>query len=95
MKKYVIGCEEHCLMICKTRADAEEMILSIAEENVYENWATDNCCDIYWNERPYQSPAEFVARNGENRWWENMSDWAWTLYSFSSEYWIDEVEELE
>ena len=95
MKKYVIGHEEQCLMICKTMADAEEMIFSIAEENVYECWATDNCCDIYWNEHPYWSPAEFVARNGKNKWREDISDWAWTLYSFSSAYWIDEVEEIE
>ena len=38
MKKYVIGYDEQCLFICRTRADAEEMILSIAEEKVYKNW---------------------------------------------------------
>lgn len=94
MKKYVIGYEERCLFLCKTLADAEEMILSMAEENVYENWFVDNCTDIWWGERTYQTPAEYIARNYENC-QEEISAWAWALYSFSSAYWIDEVEELE
>ena len=92
MKKYVIGYEEQCLFICKTRADAEEIILSIAEENIYENWFMDNCSSIWWNDRPYQSPFEYISKNGEN---SDISDWAWTLYSFSSSVWIEEVIELE
>lgn len=83
MKKYVIGYDEQCLFICKTRADAEEMILSIAEENAYENWYIDNCADIFLEERPYQIPAEYIT------------PWALALRNFSSAYWIDEVEELE
>ena len=93
MKKYVIGHEEQCLFICKTRTDAEEIILSIAEENVYENWYLDNCTDIWWGNRTSLTPAEYIARNGEN--YQKVSAWAWALYSFSSAYWIDEVEELE
>ena len=93
MKKYVIGYEEQCLYICKTRTDAEEIILSIAEETVYENWYLDNCANIWWNEKPYKTPAEYIANNGKN--YHKASVWAWTLYNFSSDYWIDEVEELE
>ena len=93
MKKYVIGYEEQCLFICKTRIDAEEMMLSIAEESVYENWYIYNCTNIWWNERSYKTPAEYIARNGEN--YQKVSAWAWALYCFSSGYWIDEVEELE
>ena len=66
MKKYVIGHEEQCLFVCKTRTNAEEIILSLAEENVYENWFVDNCTDIWWGERTYQAPAEYIARKGEN-----------------------------
>ena len=95
MKKYVIGHEEQCLVICKSRADAEEMILSIAEENIYENWFEDSCSNLWWSNHPYKSPFEFIANNGKNKPNENMSDWAWALYSFSSAYWIDEVEEIE
>ena len=93
MKKYVIGYEEQCLFICKTLADAEEIIFSIAEENVYENWYLDNCSSIWWGERSYKAPAEYIAKNGKN--YQQVSAWAWALYSFSSAYWIDEVEELE
>ena len=92
MKKYVIGYEERCLFICKSRSDAEEIILSIAEENVYENWYFDNCADAWWDDKPYESPSEYIADNGEN--YPEISAWAWALYSFSSGYWIDEVEEL-
>ena len=52
MKKYVVGYGELCLCICKTLSDAEEMILSIAEENIYENWCIDNCSDIWYERRP-------------------------------------------
>ena len=93
MKKYVIGYEEQCFLVCKSRANAEEIILSIAEENVYENWFVDNCYRFWCNNNPYQSPAEYIARNGEN--YQKVSAWAWALYSFSSAYWIDEVEEIE
>ena len=93
MKKYVVGYGELCLCICKTLSDAEEMILSIAEENVYENWCIDNCSDIWYERRPYQTPAEYISKNGENC--QELSAWAWALYSFSYEYWIDNVEEFE
>ena len=92
MKKYVIGHEEQCLFVCKSRADAEEIILSIAEENVYENWYTDNCTNIWWTKNTYETPAEYIARNGKN--YPKISAWAWALCSFSSAYWIDEAEEL-
>ena len=64
-----------------------------AEDNVYKNWCIDNCADIWFEEIPYQTPAEYIAKNGEN--YPEISAWAWALYSFSSEYWIDEVEEFE
>ena len=93
MKKYVIGHEEESLFVCKTRTDAEEIILSIAEETVYENWYLDNCTDIWCSNRSNLTPAEYIARNGEN--YQEISAWAWALYSFSFAYWIDEVEEIE
>ena len=88
-KKYVIGHEEWSLMICQTRVDAEEMILSIAEETVYENWFYDN---FFGRIKKYVTPAEFIKYNGENKWpTSTISNWAWALYSYSSGYWIDEV----
>lgn len=93
MTKYVVGYEEQCLFICKTRTDAEEMVLSFVEENVYENWLMDNCTDIWWKDRPYETPAEYIIDNGKN--YQKISAWGWALYSFSSGFWIDEVEELD
>ena len=94
MKKYIVVYDQKSLVICQSLADAEEMILAVAESNIYENWAADNCCGICWNECPYMSPAEYIADNGRNKWDESMSNWAWALYSFSSSYWIDEAEEM-
>ena len=92
MKKYVIGYEEQCLFICKTRADAEEIILSIAEENIYENWLINNCSIFWGNNGPYYSPSKYISKNGENI---DIDNWAWALYVFSSGVWIEEVIELE
>lgn len=36
--KFVVCYEEKCLVIVATRADAEEYILSLAEESVYEDY---------------------------------------------------------
>ena len=93
MKKYVIGYDEQCLFICKTRADAEECILSIAEENIYENWYIENCAHIWRREKSYCTPAEYISKNSKNC--QESNKWAWVLYVFSAGYWIDEVEELE
>lgn len=93
MKKYVVGYEEQCWFICKTRADAEEMILSIVEENMYEDWYSYNYSSIWHGKLPYETPAEYIATNREN--YRQMSALAWALYSCSSGHWIDEVEELE
>lgn len=84
----MVGYEEQCLMICKTRTDAEEMLLSLIEENVYENWFYDN---FFGRVKEYITPAEFIKNNDENK----ISNWGWTLYNFSEGHWIDEVEELE
>ena len=91
-KKYVIGYEEECLMICQNESDVAEMLLSIAEESIYENWFYDNFWGCYLNERKYETPAEFIKSNGENQWpTSNLSDWGWALCSYSFDYWTNEV----
>ena len=87
-KKYVIAREEDCLMICQTRADAEEMVLSLAEENVYENWYYDNYDG--WSEE-YKTPAEYIADNGKYKPYEKMSNFAWALCSYGYGYWVTKV----
>jgi hypothetical protein len=93
MKKYVIGHEEQCLFICKTRTDAEEIVLSIVEEDIYEDWYINNCTNIWWGDKSNLTPAEYIAEHGKN--YQKISACAWSLYSFSTAYWIDEVEELD
>ena len=34
----IVDCEYDPVFICENRADAEELILAIAEENIYEHW---------------------------------------------------------
>ena len=40
MKKYVVTWEEDVVVICKTRADAEEYVFSEIEEIAYEAFLT-------------------------------------------------------
>ena len=84
-EKYVIAREYECVMICQTRSDAEEMILSLAEESVYENWYYDNY-DGY--SEKYETPAEYIANNGKYKRNEKLSDLAWALCSYGYGYWI-------
>ena len=42
MKKYVVTWEEDVVVICKTRADAEEYIFSEVEEIAYDVRRHDN-----------------------------------------------------
>ena len=89
-KKCVIGYEEECLIICQNESDVAEMLLSIAEESIYENWFYDNFWGRYTRE--YETPAEFIKNNGKNKWrHDDLSDWGWALYSYSSDYWTNEV----
>ena len=39
---YVVGFEDNCLIAFKERADAEEYIFTIAEENLYEDYLPDD-----------------------------------------------------
>ena len=40
---YVVGFEDDCLIAFKERADAEEYIFTIAEENLYEDYCQGYC----------------------------------------------------
>lgn len=98
MKKYLVVQNDNATdVICQNRADAEEYILSCAEENLYEEMLVDVWDN--WSESPQafiQSHAEHFARvhrlfpktrirtlNG------------FMLYRKGIYYAIDEVEELD
>ena len=38
MKYFIVGCEHNGIAVCKTRAAAEELILSYAQEYQYEDY---------------------------------------------------------
>ena len=38
MKYFIVGCEHNGIAVCKTRASAEELILSYAQEYQYEDY---------------------------------------------------------
>ena len=44
MVKYVVGYDEMVDVVANTRADAEEYILSVAEEYAYEDYASEVLC---------------------------------------------------
>lgn len=94
MKKYVIGYEEFCCFVCSSRVDAEEMILSLAEENLYENWLCDNCHPQYSRFHNYETPIEYMATNSISKPRSFTSNESWNLYSYGEVYWIDEVLEV-
>lgn len=94
MKKYVIGCEEFCYFVCSSLADAEEMILSITEESLYENWLYNNCHPQYSRTHNYETPAEYIATNSIHKSRGFITNEAWNLCMYCEGYWIDEVLEV-
>ena len=100
MKKYVVTWEEDVVVICKTRADAEEYIFSEVEEIAYEDFLNDVFyCDI--------SPEIYL--NCKRHDFENENQWRMTynyprqlenLYTYILNcnmygWYIQEVEELD
>lgn len=102
MKKYVVTWEEDVVVICKTRADAEEYIFSEVEEIAYEAFLEDARY-----EEGYWEPGFFFSRmrhdfENENKWrmtynhprqLENL--YAYILNCNTYGWYIQEVEELE
>ena len=102
MKKYVVTWEEDVVVICKTRADAEEYIFSEVEEIVYEAFLEDARY-----EEEHWEPGFFFSRmrhdlENENKWrmtynhprtLENL--YAYILNCNMYGWYIQEVEELE
>ena len=102
MKKYVVTWEEDVVVICKTRADAEEYIFSEVEEIAYEAFLEDARY-----EEEYWEPGFFFSRmrhdlENENKWrmtynhprqFENF--YAFILNCNMYGWYIQEVEELE
>ena len=58
MTKIVVVYGESPYAICDSIADAEELILSIAEENLYENWFRNNCC---YKDTEFVEPSAYVG----------------------------------
>lgn len=95
MKKYVVGYDDFCCFVCSSRADAEELVLSLTEGNLYRNWLNDNCHPQYSRTHNYETPAEYVATNSINKpYMLFTTNEAWNLYMYGEGYWIDEVLEV-
>lgn len=88
MIKYVISHYENPLVILKTRADAEEFMLSIAEEEAFENFNFDM---NYENEKyiGYFSSWQFY------NYYKVKSNEAKLLLAGLKGYFLDEVVEVE
>lgn len=98
MKKYIVSVNDnHCEVIVQTRADAEEYILSCAEEDIYE----DMLVDVWdnWCESPQayiQSYAENFAHLGHHFPYSHIHTTnGFMLYRMGINYFIYEVEELD
>ena len=102
MKRYVVTWEDDVVVICKTRADAEEYVFSEIEEIAYEAFLEDARY-----EEEYWEPAFFFGRmrhdlKNENQWrmtynhsrkLENL--YAYILNCNMYGWYINEVEELD
>lgn len=96
MKKYVVVYNDFAEAICQNYADAEEFILSRAEEDLYEEMLVD----IWegWSESPQafiQSYAEHLARIHHFPYSSIHTVNAFMLYRKGINYFIYEVEELD
>lgn len=103
MKKYVVTWEEEVIVVCKTRADAEEYIFSDVEEIAYEAFLED----AYYEKERWE-PAFFFNRMRQDFEYENEwrmahshrprsleSLYAYILNCNAWGWYISEVEELE
>ena len=102
MKRYVVTWEDDVMVICKTRADAEEYIFSEVEEIAYEAFLED----ARYGENGW-GPNFFFNRMRHDM--KNENQWRMTynyprpfenLYAFILNYnmygwYINEVEELD
>ena len=89
-------------IVCKTRADAEEFLLSLAEEDAYENMLAD--MDV-WDSTAEEFIQHYKDRLTLNRkrssylpYWEYSHVWTtngFILYSFGIRYMIYEIEVLD
>ena len=105
MKKYVVTWEDDVVVICKTRADAEEYIFSEVEEIAYEAFLDDlhidedvfgdSSLDLYFSHMRHDLENENKWRMTYNhpRPLENL--YAYILNCNTYGWYIHEVEELE
>ena len=100
MKKYIVSVNDNpASVVVQTRADAEEYILSRAEEDLYEEMLVDTWDG--WSESPQayiQSYAEHFAsmrRRHPLTYSRINTANGFMLYSMGIHYYIYEVEELD
>ena len=101
MKKYVVTWEEDVVVICKTRADAEEYIFSEVERIAYEDFLNDlfyggdSAPNVYFSHKQHDFENENKWRMTYNhpRQIENL--YAYILNCNMYGWYIQEVEELE
>ena len=97
MKKYIVIYNDFAEVICQNLADAEEYILSRAEEDLYEEMLVDTWDG--WSESPQafiQSYADYFARVHHHLSYSRIHTInGFMLYRQGINYYIYEVEELD
>ena len=83
MTKYVISHDGCALAVASNRADAEEYVLSWAEEHAYYEYAYSGFDDTY---------IEDLLSAFTNDLFKTF--WGFILYSSGVDFYIDEVEEI-
>lgn len=94
MTKYVVGFDDSCEFIYKSLENAQEFLLSIAEECLYDNWYIENCT-AYGDKNVYLSPTEFIQKLGKSKSKHFSTDYGWALYNYDEGYWIEATMEVD
>lgn len=94
--KFVICYEESCLAIVATRADAEEYILSLAEEAIYEDYLAEMLCYDEMSHEEYMAEQMFLfqERNDSYHWRPMQTLYGYLLDCASTGFYGYEVRDL-
>ena len=101
MTRYVITCDITVFTICRSRSDAEEYILSLVEEYVYEdffvetNWYGTTSADYIAEKIADLEDANDYRIQYPIMGYEPFQTLTGYLYSTYNDFYITEVEELD
>lgn len=93
MNKYIVMQDEEVVVIVKNRADAEEFVLSLCEENAYENYVYELIADDGLTHEEYVE--QTIAERNYCRWNTYTTLYGYLLNSAADYYIAHMIPELD